>query len=200
MGRTSDARQKILEVAQRLIEQRGYSSLGVAEICTAAGVPKGSFYYFFESKAALAHAVLDEQWQGQRRQWEEILAGGEDPLIRLRRLIESVEEMLRTGRANCGTITGCMFGNLTLELSNQAESIRVRLQEIFDVQVQMVRKVIDEALERGQARVADSEEAARALVAQLEGQAMFAKLYNSVGRMDAMFANWLALIGAPYPA
>jgi TetR/AcrR family transcriptional repressor of nem operon len=60
--------------------------------------------------------------------------------------------------------------------------------------------VIDEAKDRGEARVADSEEAARALVAQLEGQVMFAKLYNNTGRLDAMFTNWLALIGAPVPA
>jgi TetR/AcrR family transcriptional repressor of nem operon len=200
MGRTSDARQKILEAAQRLIEQRGYSSLGVAEICTTAGVPKGSFYYFFKSKEALAHAVIDEQWAGQRRDWEEILSSDDDPLVRLRRLIESTEQLQRTVQANCGTVTGCMFGNLTLELSNHTESIRVGLQEIFELQVQMVRKVIDEALERGEARVANSEEAARALVAQLEGQAMFAKLYNNPSRIGVIFANWLALIGAPIPA
>jgi TetR/AcrR family transcriptional repressor of nem operon len=200
MGRTSDARQKIIDAASRLIEQKGYSSLGVAEICKAAGVPKGSFYYFFESKEALAHAVIDEQWAGQRREWEEILTSGDDPIVRLRRLFESTEHLQQTGQASCGTVTGCMFGNLTLELSNQTESIRLRLQEIFDLQVQMVRKVIDEAQERGEAKVADSEEAARALVAQLEGQVMFAKLYNNTGRLGAMFANWLALIGATVPA
>jgi TetR/AcrR family transcriptional repressor of nem operon len=200
VGRTSDARQKILAAAQPLVEQRGYTALGVADICNAADVPKGSFYYFFESKEALARAVLDEQWDGQRRQWEEIFASGADPLVRLRRVIEFAEETLRTSQENCGTVSGCMFGNLTLELSNQTESIRVRLQEIFEMQVQMIRKVIDEARERGEARVADSEEAARALVAQLEGQVMFAKLYNNTGRLDAMFTNWLALIGAPVPA
>ena len=62
MGRTSDAREKILSAAQSLIELRGYSALGVAEICKAADVPKGSFYYFFESKEALALAVIDEHW------------------------------------------------------------------------------------------------------------------------------------------
>ncbi|NMO51172.1 TetR/AcrR family transcriptional regulator [Actinoplanes sp. TBRC 11911] len=200
MGRTSDARQKIIEAASRLIEQKGYTSLGVAEICTAAGVPKGSFYYFFESKEALAHAVIDEQWAAQRREWEGILTSGDDPLMRLRRLFESTVHFQQTGQANCGTVTGCMFGNLTLELSNQTESIRLRLQDIFDQQVQMVRKVVGEAQERGEATVADSEEAARALVAQLEGQVMFAKLYNNTGRLGAMFANWLALIGASVPA
>lgn len=62
MGRTSDAREKIITAAQSLIELRGYSALGVAEICKSAGVPKGSFYYFFESKEALALTVLDEHW------------------------------------------------------------------------------------------------------------------------------------------
>ena len=69
MGRTSDAREKILSAAQSLIELRGYSALGVAEICKAADVPKGSFYYFFESKEALALAVIDEHWADQERTW-----------------------------------------------------------------------------------------------------------------------------------
>ena len=73
MGRTSDAREKILGAGQSLIELRGYSALGVAEICKTAGVPKGSFYYFFESKEALALAVLDRHWDDQRRAWQRVL-------------------------------------------------------------------------------------------------------------------------------
>ena len=62
MGRTSNAGEKILAAGRSLFESRGYSALGVAEICRAAGVPKGSFYYFYESKEALALAVVDEHW------------------------------------------------------------------------------------------------------------------------------------------
>jgi len=199
MGRSSDAREKILEAAQRLIELRGYSAIGVAEICKAAGVPKGSFYYFFESKEALAIAVVNQQWDQQRAEWSSILETDDDPLTRLRRLFEATAEFQRTGQQNCGSVSGCLFGNLTLELSNQTEPIRARLQDIFEAQVQMVRVVIDQAAARGEARVADSEEAARGLVAQLEGTVMFAKLYNNTGRLDAMWSNWLALLGAPVP-
>src|SRR5947208_13020184 len=91
MGRTSDARQKILDAARSLIEGRGYSALGVAEICKAAGVPKGSFYYFFESKESLALAVVDEHWAAQKRDWERALGGTGKPLERLRRLFEETE-------------------------------------------------------------------------------------------------------------
>ncbi|MER6345177.1 TetR/AcrR family transcriptional regulator [Streptomyces sp. NPDC001595] len=199
MGRTSDARSKILNAAQSLIELRGYSALGVAEICKTAGVPKGSFYYFFESKEALALTVLDEQWTAQRRDWDRALRSDQEPLLRLRQLFEETAAAQRAGQAACGTVSGCMFGNLTLELSNQTEPIRQRLQEIFDAQVDMVEEVIAVALERGDVRVADPRDAARSVVAQLEGQVLLAKLYNNTAQLDALWLNCLALLGAQDP-
>ncbi|MFF5546280.1 TetR/AcrR family transcriptional regulator [Streptomyces olivaceoviridis] len=196
MGRTSDAREKILAAAQSLIELRGYSALGVAEICKAAGVPKGSFYYFFESKEALALAVLDEHWEAQRGDWARVLRGGGEPLARLRRLFEETEAGLRAGQQSCGTVSGCMFGNLTLELSNQTEPIRERLQQIFEAQVEMVEKVVAEARDRGEATVGDAREAARSIVAQLEGQVLFAKLYNDTRHLDVLWENCLSLLSA----
>ncbi|WP_405904865.1 MULTISPECIES: TetR/AcrR family transcriptional regulator [unclassified Streptomyces] len=195
MGRTSDAREKILSAAQTLIELRGYSALGVAEICKTAGVPKGSFYYFFESKEALALAVIDEHWAGQKADWTRILNEDAVPLDRLRRLFEETEAGQRAGQQSCGTVSGCLFGNLTLELSNQTEAIRMRLQEIFEAQVEMVDSVIAEALERHEVTVTDTREAARSVVAQLEGQVLFAKLYNNTQRLGSLWGNSLALLG-----
>jgi TetR/AcrR family transcriptional repressor of nem operon len=199
MGRTSDARERILSAGRSLIETRGYSALGVAEICKAAGVPKGSFYYFFDTKESLALAVIDEHWAGQKRMWATALSGDAQPLPRLRRLFEETEAGLRTGQQSCGTVSGCLFGNLTLEMSNHTEAIRIRLQEIFDAQVEMVESVITEALELQEVAVADPREAARAVVAQLEGQVLFAKLYNSTHRLGPLWANCLALLGVRAP-
>lgn len=196
MGRTSDAREKILATALSLIEVRGYSALGVAEICAAAGVPKGSFYYFFESKEALALAVIDEHWAQQRQDWTQILGGQAEPLERLRQLFEATQASLLAGQQSCGTVSGCMFGNLTLEMSNQTEAIRERLQQIFNAQVDMVAAVVSEALDRGQVTVSDPREAARSVVAQLEGQVLFAKLYNNTQRLEALWTNCRALLGA----
>lgn len=196
MGRTSDAREKILATALSLIEVRGYSALGVAEICAAAGVPKGSFYYFFESKEALALAVIDEHWAQQRQDWTRILGGQAEPLERLRQLFEATQASLLAGQQSCGTVSGCMFGNLTLEMSNQTEAIRERLQQIFNAQVDMVAAVVSEAVDRGQVTVSDAREAARSVVAQLEGQVLFAKLYNNAQRLEALWVNCRALLGA----
>ncbi|WP_416961020.1 TetR/AcrR family transcriptional regulator [Streptomyces sp. Agncl-13] len=204
MGRTSDAGEKILAVGRSLFEARGYSALGVAEICKAAGVPKGSFYYFYASKEALALAVVDAHWADQRREWTRILSGGGDggaaggaqPLDRLRKLFEETEAGQHAVQQGCGTVLGCLFGNLSLEMSNQTEAVRARLQEIFDAQVEMVAEVVGEARDRGDVTVTDSREAARSVVAQLEGQVMFAKLYNNTRRLSPLWANCLALLGA----
>jgi AcrR family transcriptional regulator len=179
MGRTSDARNKILDAAKTLIEQRGYSALGVAEICSTAGVPKGSFYYFFESKQALALAVIDEHWATQRQQWVELLSSDHDPLRRLRDLFEATEDVQRAGQQRAGLVVGCLFGNLALELSNQAEEIRSRLQEIFEAQIDLIEQVVIEAKDAGQASASvDARDAARSIVAQIEGSVLLAKLLN----------------------
>jgi TetR/AcrR family transcriptional regulator, transcriptional repressor for nem operon len=196
MGRTSDAKAKILTAAQSLLEQRGYSALGVAEICKAAGVPKGSFYYFFESKETLALTVIDAHWAAERRDWERILHGDGDPLPRLRQLLEATEERQRAGQGSYGAVLGCMFGNLSLEMSNQADAIRLRLQEIFEAEVDMVDAVITEARERGELALSDTRETARSVVAQLEGQVLFAKLYNNPARLHSLWPSCLALLGA----
>ncbi|MEU6653989.1 TetR/AcrR family transcriptional regulator [Streptomyces sp. NPDC046900] len=199
MGRTSDAKEKIISAAESLIELHGYSALGVAEICKAAGVPKGSFYYFFESKEALALAVIDQHWTVERRGWTGVLNSDAQPLERLRRLFELTEAAQLTGQRNCGTVSGCMFGNLTLEMSNQTEAIRARLQGIFDAQVDMVGSLIDEARERGEVVVSDTHQAARSIVAQLEGQVLFAKLYNNTSLADTLWTSALSLLGARAP-
>ena len=199
MGRTSDARGKILSAAQSLIELRGYSALGVAEICKAADVPKGSFYYFFESKEALALAVIDEHWADQERTWSRILTSEEEPLTRLRRLFEATEAAQLAGQQSCGTVAGCLFGNLTLEMSNHTEAVRKRLQGIFETQVDMVTPVITAAQRRNEVSVADPREAARSVVAQVEGQVLFAKLYNNTSLLGPLWANCLALLGARTP-
>ena len=200
MGRTSDAREKILSAAQSLIELRGYSALGVAEICRAAGVPKGSFYYFFESKEALALAVIDEHWADQERTWRRLLRSETAPLHRLRRLFEATEAAQSAGQRSCGTVSGCLFGNLTLEMSNHTEAVRRRLQEIFEAQVDLVEPVIAEALARNEITVSAPREAARSVVAQLEGQVLFAKLYNNPQLLEPLWANCLALLRAQAPS
>lgn len=195
MGRTSDAKNKILTAARTLIEQRGYSALGVAEICKAAGVPKGSFYYFFESKETLALAVIDEQWAAERLEWEAVLTDDAEPLQRLRRLFEGMQTRQQAGQEGCGWVLGCMFGNLSLEMSTQVDTVRRRLQNIFETQVGLVTAVVTEAQQRGEVTAPDPGGVARAMVAQVEGQVLFAKLHNDPAQLSTLWPSCSALLG-----
>ena len=57
MGRTSDANERLMDAALDLIWEESYGAVTIDDICKRADVKKGSFYYFFDSKAALATAI-----------------------------------------------------------------------------------------------------------------------------------------------
>lgn len=70
---STDVRTHILTTGQRIMAGKGYSAVGLAEILTAAGVPKGSFYHYFGSKDAFGEAMLE-------RYFDEYLAELDDTL------------------------------------------------------------------------------------------------------------------------
>ena len=53
MKKTCETKEKLLQVGFDLIWDSSYGSVSVDDICTRAGIHKGSFYYFFPSKADL---------------------------------------------------------------------------------------------------------------------------------------------------
>lgn len=55
---SSDTREDILDTAQIIMSSKGFSAVGLTEILSSAGVPKGSFYYYFSSKEAFGEALL----------------------------------------------------------------------------------------------------------------------------------------------
>lgn len=185
MGRKSDAKERLLAAGAQLLGQRPYSSIGVAEICATARVPKGSFYYFFTSKQDLALAVVDAHWEQQRKEWASIL-GKPGPVVdRLHELFTVSAQVQHAALADSGVVAGCLFGNLTLELSSTEATVRARLQEIFDVQVQMV----EDTLAGDEYAAGDRDESfhhlATSLVAQLEGLVLFAKLRGDPSELEA---------------
>jgi TetR/AcrR family transcriptional repressor of nem operon len=54
----TDTRQHILDTAQTLMARKGYTAVGLNEVLSEAGVPKGSFYYYFSSKEAFGEALM----------------------------------------------------------------------------------------------------------------------------------------------
>ncbi|OII65668.1 TetR family transcriptional regulator [Streptomyces sp. CC53] len=200
MGRTSTARERLLDAAGTLMRHRGYSGLGVAEICAAAEVKKGSFYHFFDSKQDLTLQAIDAHWGEQQRSWAAELDGSGPALDRLRRLLEGMALVQRRGKETCGTVDGCLLGNLALELGSQEPEVRARLDEIFDEQTALIAEVLDEAAaEAAIPREHADPSVARAVIAQLEGLVLFAKLKNDPAVLDTLWSHTRLLLGAGRP-
>ena len=66
----------------------GYGTTTIDDICAKAGVKKGSFYYFFDSKADLAVAAIDSDWDRRRKDLDAIFSPVIPPLERFERLAE----------------------------------------------------------------------------------------------------------------
>ncbi|HCT77114.1 MAG TPA: TetR family transcriptional regulator [Micromonosporaceae bacterium] len=196
MGRSSTARERILAAACELMLSRGYGSIGVAEICARADVKKGSFYHFFESKQALTIEAIDVHWHTQRTEWVTALSGPEPALSRVERLIRAQVAAQRQPIVN-----GCLLGNLTLELSSQDQAVLARLEEIFEEQIQLIQRVLNEAVTEGTIPTDTANHStARSIVAQLEGMVMFAKLANNPDLLDDLWSQILLLLRAHAPS
>ncbi len=194
------AREQLIDAARTLMHARGYGAIGVAEICERADVRKGSFYYFFDSKQALTVAALQSAWAAERGRWLEALGGG--PGIRgLEHLVQQQIAIQQDWRESSGTVIGCLYGNLALEAGADEPELREFLRELFEDQTELIRAVLDAAAAEG---VIPGERAsaasARAILAQLEGAVMFAKLYDDPSELDNLWQQIRALLGTfPQP-
>jgi TetR/AcrR family transcriptional repressor of nem operon len=197
VGRPSTASDRLLGAARALMRERSYGTVGVAEICARADVRKGSFYHFFPSKQALTLAAIDTHWADQRATWLAVLTGSEPPLRRLRRLFEHTAAEQWQAKDAAGAVPGCVLANLAVELSNQDQVVRQRLQEVFAEQIALVEGLLYEAAEAGAVPAGGTGTAvARAVVAQMQGMVLFAKLGNDPDVLADLWTHTLLLVRA----
>ena len=199
MGRSSDARKRIIDSAFVLWFGRSYSDVGVSEICAEAGVQKGSFYHFFPSKADLAVAVVDEV---ERRFRTEIVApflNDPDvaPLERLEKLIEHHYAFAVATKAETGHVYGCPIGNLATELSTQDEALRERLNVFFADWAEAFSRLLDEAVACGDLPPHDTHSAGLSLLAYVQGMTVLVKTSNDPDLIRTIGPVIVAIASAP---
>ncbi len=180
------------------MSQRGYGAVGVAEVCQQAGVNKGSFYHFFNSKQRLGLEVIDLYWGQTEAFWRShLLAVGKPPLLRLRMFLKAIHGNLAEQKDHGGCVTGCLLGNFSLELSNQDDVVQKRLAEILREQRVMVQAVLEEAQATGDLGAhIDPESTALAILTMFQGAVMLAKVQNSSDVLKFLPQQVFALLGA----
>src|SRR4051794_24686083 len=107
MGRVSDARERLMQAIVELIWTGSYGSTTIDDICKKAGVKKGSFYYFFKSKADLAVAALDVEWEKHQAELDRTFSATVPPLLRLKRFCEQKYKQQAELSEKYGYVLGC---------------------------------------------------------------------------------------------
>ena len=76
-ARAEATRRRIIDSAVELFSELGYGETGLADVLQRAGVSKGAFYYHFDSKEAVATAIMEEYSQKVANASRRTYFGGE---------------------------------------------------------------------------------------------------------------------------
>jgi TetR/AcrR family transcriptional regulator, transcriptional repressor for nem operon len=169
-----EVRQRLMKAGRELFLKLGFNGCGVQEIATASGIPKGSFYSYFDSKDAFAMAVLEEYWNGVEERFGGILVDTKlSPAKRIARYFHELSEE----KAVNNYAHGCLIGNLSLEISNASSQVRSKLSDIFERWEASLVRCLREAQGKSEIpRHADLRDLAAAIIESWEGAAMRAKV------------------------
>ena len=165
-------RERVLAAATRLFHERGYSATSINDVVAATGLKKGSLYFHFEGKDALALAILEKARADFLEFLDRSLSGG-TPGESLRGFFQGVLEKQKRS----GFVGGCIFGNTALEMGDRDPRFADLIREVFAEWAAKLKVVIKEAQAAGEVRGdLPAESLARLVVSTLEGCIMMARV------------------------
>jgi TetR/AcrR family transcriptional repressor of nem operon len=195
MGRVSDAKERLMEAVRELIWTGSYGRTTIDQICEKAGVKKGSFYYFFDSKADLAVTAIDEEWGHRRVELDSLFSPTIPPLERLRKYCEYGYRLQADIKAKCGCVLGCPLFTLGAEVSTQEDRLQKKVQEILNQKLKYLESAIRDAHAAGLIRAPDAAAKARILFAYYQGLLTQARISNELGILREGINGTLDLLG-----
>ncbi|HTP66040.1 MAG TPA: TetR family transcriptional regulator C-terminal domain-containing protein [Geobacteraceae bacterium] len=171
------SKDDIVLAGLNIILSKGFNATGVEAILKQANVPKGSFYNFFSSKEEFGLAIIDRYVSDAAELFGPILS--DESLPPMERVKKSFEILIARFESNdCSK--GCLLGNLSLEMSDQYEKIRERLEQSLQIWTRALSGLIHQA-QREKTIPADLEPEmlAESLIAFFQGALLRAKVKKS---------------------
>jgi TetR/AcrR family transcriptional repressor of nem operon len=195
MGRVSDAKAKLMDAETELIWTGSYGTTTIDHICEKADVKKGSFYYFFDSKAELAAEALDSNWQTKRAELDQMFSATVPPLERLQKYCEFSFKMQRDMNLKYGRVLGCPQFALGCEVCTQEDVLQKKIQSILDYKRKYIESAVRDAAAAGEIQAPDPAAKARMIVAYYEGLLTQARIQNDVNILREMWPGVMSLLG-----
>jgi TetR/AcrR family transcriptional repressor of nem operon len=195
MGRVSDAKQRLMDAVLELIWSGSYGSTTIDHICEKAGVKKGSFYYFFDSKSELAAEAFEANWKTKRVDLDSMFSPTVPPLQRLQKYFDSAYDFQREIKAKHGRVLGCVHVTLGCEICTHEDVLHKKIQGIVDQKRKYIESAIRDAHAAGEIHAPDAAAKARMLWAYFEGLLTQARIQDDVDVLREASSGMLTILG-----
>ncbi len=138
----------ILNTGMELMWSKGYNATSVNDIVKAAGIPKGSFYFYFDSKEDFALKAIDKYFENHFGPAMKVL--NDESFTPKERLLNFYEFRANTLREELHCKMGCMCCNLANEMAEHNEEIRKSVAHKSSIVRGHILKVMIEAQENNE--------------------------------------------------
>jgi TetR/AcrR family transcriptional regulator, transcriptional repressor for nem operon len=191
--RNSDTATRILDVAERLVQVRGFNGFSYADVASELDMSKPSLHYHFPGKAELGEALVGRYAARFADALDAIEREAPDAPAKLEAYADIYADVLRDRRM-------CLCGMLAADYDTLPEPMRDAIIGFFDQSEAWLKNVLEEGQQEGSLRLSGSaEEAAQTIVSSLEGALLIARPYDDVARFRAAASRLMASLAAEAP-
>lgn len=181
-----DTATRILDVAERLAQVRGFNGFSYADIAAELGITKAALHYHFASKADLGEALIDRYAARFSDALAAIDAAASAPPAKLRGYAELYADVLRNQRM-------CLCGMLAAEYPTLPGAMRASVVSFFDDNETWLQQVLEEGRGDGSLQFSGStRDVARMIISCLEGAMLVTRPYGDIPRFQDAAANLVA--------
>ncbi len=197
MNKTSikiDTAQQILDLAQDLVQTRGYNAFSYADIAKALKMSNASLHYHFPSKADLGNSLIARYEDKFLQGLNAIEERGGTVTERFGAFVRIYADVLAADHM-------CLCGMLAAEFETLPQPMRSALDHFFEVTEAWLEVVLEEGRRNGEFSFDETaREVAQVSVAALEGAMVLARLHGDHNRFYTAARRLIAGLARPKPA
>ena len=183
---SSDVRDNILAVGQRIMSGKGFSAVGLNEILTEAKVPKGSFYHYFASKDAFGEALLSHYFEDYLAEIDAVMA---QPGLTMAQRLLRYFDMWRDNQSFLDCQGKCLAVKLGAEVADLSEAMRGVLNSGTSGIITRLADAIEQGVAEGSLKVDDTpRQIAENLYQLWLGASVMVKIVRGTGPFDSAMA------------
>jgi TetR/AcrR family transcriptional regulator, transcriptional repressor for nem operon len=185
-----DTASRILDIAERLVQSRGFNGFSYADVSSELGITKASLHYHFPGKAELGEALIGRYAARFAEALGAIDERDATAPARLEAYASIYGDVLRDRRM-------CLCGMLAADYDTLPEPMRGAVLRFFDDSEAWLIRVLEQGQEEGSLRFdGSSSEAAQAIVSGLEGALLIARPYGDIARFRATATRLLTSLAS----